>query len=51
MAKKTVIKTYEGKTYVFVPDSTRGYKVSVKGFSTTWYQSNTSVREAKKRSE
>lgn len=47
--KKTVVKAYLGKTYVFIPERGRGYKVSAKGFSTYWYQSRVSVREAKRR--
>lgn len=47
--KKTVVKSYQGRTYVFVPEKGRGYKVSAKGYSTYWYQSTTSVREAKRR--
>ena len=47
--KKTVIKKYLGKSYVFVPEKGRGYKVSASGFSTCWYQTTTSVREAKRR--
>jgi hypothetical protein len=47
--RKTVVKTYLGKTYVFIPEKGKGYKVSAKGFGTYWYQSTTSVREAKQR--
>ena len=47
--KKTVVKSYQGRTYVFVPEKGRGYKVSAKGYSSYWYQSTTSVREAKRR--
>ena len=49
ITKKTVIKSYQGRTYIFVPEQGRGYKVSAKGYSTFWYQSTTSVREAKRR--
>ena len=48
-AISTVVKSYQGRTYVFVPEKGRGYKVSAKGYSTYWYQSTTSVREAKRR--
>ncbi|WP_169303359.1 hypothetical protein [Pedobacter cryophilus] len=48
-AKKTVVKSYSGKTYVFVPEKGRGYKVSAKGFGSSWYQSTASVRDAKKK--
>jgi hypothetical protein len=47
--KKTVVKTYKGKTYVFIPEAGRGYKVSARGFSTYWYQQTTSVVMAKKK--
>lgn len=49
MAKKTVVKSYQGRTYVFVHEKGRGYKVYAKGYSAYWYQSTTSVREAKRR--
>ncbi len=48
-ANKKTVKSYQGRTYVFVPEKGRGYKVSAKGYSTYWYQSTTSVREAKRR--
>jgi hypothetical protein len=49
MVKKTVVKSYKGRTYVFVPERGRGYRVSAKGFQSYWYQSRISVREAKRR--
>ena len=49
MEKMATTKNYQGRTYVFVPEKGRGYKVSAKGYSTYWYQSTTSVREAKRR--
>ncbi len=47
--KKTVVKFYQGRTYVFVPENGRGYKVSAIGYSTYWYQSRPSLREAARR--
>ena len=47
--KKTVVKFYQGRTYTFTPEPGRGYKVSAIGYSTYWYQSYPSVREAKRR--
>lgn len=46
---KRVVKKYQGFEFVFTETRNGNYKVTVRGFCSYWFQSSTSVREAKRK--